>query len=74
MDMIPLKPARKAQLEAYAQRHGQDAATALDDILVGVFDSEERQSGEAVEWIREGYADFKPDVPGPSRTCLRNCA
>ena len=25
MDMIPLKPERKAQLEEYAKRRGQDA-------------------------------------------------
>ena len=29
MDMIPVKPERKAQLEDYAQRHGQDTAAAL---------------------------------------------
>jgi hypothetical protein len=33
MDMIPLKPERLAQLEEYAQRHGQDPAAALDDAL-----------------------------------------
>ena len=30
---IPLKPERKAQLEDYAQRHGQDPADALDEVL-----------------------------------------
>src|ERR1019366_8705871 len=30
MDMIPLKPERKAQLEEYAKRRGQDPAAALD--------------------------------------------
>ena len=33
MDMIPLKPERKAQLEEYAKRRGQDPAAALDDAL-----------------------------------------
>jgi hypothetical protein len=33
MDMIPLKPERKAQLEEYAKRRGQDPATALDNVL-----------------------------------------
>ena len=31
MDKIPLKPERKAQLEEYAQRRGQDPAIALDE-------------------------------------------
>jgi hypothetical protein len=31
MDVIPIKPERKAQLEEYAQRRGQDTAAALDD-------------------------------------------
>jgi hypothetical protein len=30
MDMMPVKPERKAQLEEYARRHGQDAAAALE--------------------------------------------
>ena len=33
MEMLPVKPERKAQLDAYAERHGQDAVTALDDVL-----------------------------------------
>lgn len=31
--MMPIKPERKAELEEYAQRHGQDAVTALDYVL-----------------------------------------
>ena len=33
MEMMPVKPERKAQLEEYAKRRGQDTATALDDAL-----------------------------------------
>jgi hypothetical protein len=33
MELIPIKPERKAQLEEYAQRHGKDPAAALDDAL-----------------------------------------
>jgi hypothetical protein len=33
MDVIPIKPERKAQLEEYAQRRGKDTAAALDDAL-----------------------------------------
>lgn len=39
MDVIPIRPERKAQLEEYAQRHGQDPATALDEVLA-----------DALEW------------------------
>jgi predicted transcriptional regulator len=66
MDMIPLKPERKAQLEEYAQRHGQDPATALDDVLAEVFDLEQQEYREAVEGIREGYADFKAGRTRPA--------
>lgn len=58
MDMIPLKPERKAQLEQYAQRHGQDPAAALDDVLAAALDWEELEYREATEGIRHGYADF----------------
>jgi hypothetical protein len=33
MDMIPLKPERRAQLEEYAKRRGQEPAAALDEAL-----------------------------------------
>ena len=46
METIPLKPERKAQLEDYAQRHGQDPATALDDVLA-----------TALEWERQDYQE-----------------
>ena len=38
MDMIPIKPERKSQLEQYAQRRGQDSASALDDALANYFE------------------------------------
>ena len=33
MDMLPVTPERKAQLDDYAPRHGQDTAAALDEVL-----------------------------------------
>ena len=59
MDMIPVKPERKAQLEDYAQRHGQDTAAALDDVLSAYLEWERQDFQEAVEGIREGYEDMK---------------
>jgi len=38
MDTIPLKPERRAELEEYAQRHGQDPASALDEALAAYLD------------------------------------
>ena len=61
MDTIQISPERKSQLEGYAQRHGQDAAAALDDVLSEYLAWEEQDYCEAVEGIREGYADFKAD-------------
>jgi hypothetical protein len=34
MDTIPIKPERRAQLEEYAERLGQDPVAALDEVLV----------------------------------------
>lgn len=59
MDMMPVKPERKAQLEDYAQRHGQDAVTALDDVLARYLGWERQEYQEAVAGIREGYEDLK---------------
>jgi hypothetical protein len=44
MEMLPLTPERKAQLDDYAQRHGQTPAEALDELLA-----------DALEWERQEY-------------------
>jgi len=59
MASIPLKPERMAQLEEHAQRRGQDPATVLDDVLADYLDCERQDYQEAVEGIRQGYADLK---------------
>ena len=59
MDMIPLKPERKAQLEEYARRRGQDPTAALDDALAAYLEWESQDFPEAVEGIRRGYEDIK---------------
>ncbi len=59
MDMVPLKPERKAQLDEYAKRHGQDPAAALDEALATYLDWERQDFEEAVEGIRQGYEDLK---------------
>jgi predicted transcriptional regulator len=56
---LQLSPERKAQLTDYAQRHGQDPAAVLDEIVADALDWERLDREEAVEGIRRGYADFK---------------
>jgi hypothetical protein len=70
MDMIPLKPERKAQLEEYAQRHGQDPATALDDALGAYLEWERQDFDEAVEGIRRGHEDVKTRRTRPAADLL----
>jgi len=59
MEMIPLKPERKAQLDEYAKRHCQDPAAALDDVLAAYLEWERQDFEEAVEGIRQGHEDVK---------------
>ncbi len=66
MDAIPLKPERKAQLEAYAKRRGQDPATALDDALAAYLEWERQDFAEAADGIRRGYEDVKAGNTRPA--------
>jgi predicted transcriptional regulator len=70
MDMIPLKPERRAELEEYAQRHGKDAASALDEAL-GAYLEWERQDFEgAIEGIRKGHEDVMAGRSRPASEFL----
>jgi hypothetical protein len=66
METIPITPERKAQLDCYAQRHGQDAAEALDELLATYLAWDEQDYREAVEGIRQGYADLKAGRTQPA--------
>lgn len=59
MDVIPIKPERRAQLEEYAQRRGKDPAAALDDVLAEYLEWEREDFEQAVGGIRQGYDDVK---------------
>jgi predicted transcriptional regulator len=59
MDTVSITPERKAQLDDYAQRHGQDTAAALDALLADALEWEQQDYREAVEGIRQGYADYQ---------------
>jgi predicted transcriptional regulator len=70
METIPLKPERKAQLEDYAQRHGQDPAAAPDDVLAAAFEWEQQDYHEAVEGIRRGAEDIEAGRTRPAAEFL----
>lgn len=59
MELIPLKPERKAELEEYARRRGQDPETALDEALAAYLEWERQDFAQAVEGVRRGYDDMK---------------
>jgi predicted transcriptional regulator len=70
MDMIPLKPERKAQLEEYAKRRGQDPATALDNALATYLEWERQDFVEAVDGVRQGSEDVKAGRTRPATEFL----
>lgn len=70
MEMIPLKPERKAQLEEYAQRHGQDPAAALDEALGAYLEWERQEFEETVEGIRRGHEDVRAGRTRPAAEFL----
>jgi predicted transcriptional regulator len=59
MDVIPIKPERKAQLEEYEQRRGQDTAAALAHALAEYLEWERQDYQETIEGIRQGLEDVK---------------
>lgn len=70
MDMLPLKPERRAQLEEYASRLGTDAAEALDHVLAEYFAWEQQDFEASVEAIRRGYEDMEAGRTLPAEEFL----
>ena len=66
MEMIPLTPERKAQLDDYAQRHGQDTAAALDEVLANYLEWERQDYSETVDAVLESYEDVKTGRTQPA--------
>ncbi len=66
MAMLRVKPERKAQLDAYAERNGQDAVTALDDVLADYFAWAQQDYDETVQAVLEGYEDVKAGLTRPA--------
>ena len=63
---LQISDERQAQINDYAQRHGQDPSTALDEVLATALDWEQQDFEEAVEGIRQGYEDVKAGRTRPA--------
>ena len=70
MEMLPVKPERKAQLDDYAQRHGQDTATALDEVLENYLQWERDDYTGSLQAIHRGYQDVKNGRTRPAAEFL----
>ena len=66
MEMLPVTAERKAQLDDYAQRHGQDTAAALDEVLANYLEWERQDYNETVEAVLEAYEDVKAGRTQPA--------
>jgi predicted transcriptional regulator len=70
VDMIPLTPERKAQLEEYAKRRGQEPAAALDEALAAYLEWERQDFAEAVEGVGRGFEDLRAGRTKPATEFL----
>ena len=70
MEMVPLTPERKAQLDDYAQRHGQAPAEALDEVLADALAWGRQEYSETVAAVMESYEDVKAGRTKPAGEVL----
>jgi len=66
MHMVSLKPERRAQLEEYAKRLGQDPAAVLDEALAAYLEWELQDFAETTERIRRGFEDVRAGRTRPA--------
>ena len=71
MEMVPLTAERKAQLDAYAARHGQDAASALDRVLAEALEWDKQEYEKSVAAIHQGYEEVKAGRTQPAAEFFR---
>jgi predicted transcriptional regulator len=67
MQSIPLTPGRQAELEKFAQEHGQSPADTLDEAVATYLEWRRQDYQEAVEGIRGGYEDVRAGRTRPVR-------
>jgi predicted transcriptional regulator len=70
MDVVPIKPERKAQLDDYAQRYGQNVTDALDEALAAYLEWERTDYQQAVEGTRRGCEDMRAGHTRPAAEFL----
>ena len=70
MDVIPINPERRTQLEEFARRHGQDTAAVLDDALAVYLESERREHVETVTAVLEAHQSVQSGRTRPSNLFL----
>lgn len=63
---VTLTSERRAQLDDYAKRHGQDLQTALDDVLADYFAWERRYHDETVMALLEANEDVNAGRTKPA--------
>jgi hypothetical protein len=66
MELLPVTPERKAQLDDYAHRHGQNAAAALDEVLANYLEWEREDYDETVAAVMEANEDAKAGCTQPA--------
>jgi len=59
MEMVPLTPERKAQLDEYAQRRGEASAQVLDEVLADALAWEQQEYEETVVAATQAYESVK---------------
>ena len=68
---IELSAERQAQLHDYAQRHGQDLSSALNDILAEALEWDRLDREDAAEGIRRGIDSLKAGHTRPASDFLK---
>jgi hypothetical protein len=63
---LHLSAEHQAELADYAQRHGQDPATALSELVADALTWERQYYRESVEGIRKGYESMKASGTRPA--------
>jgi hypothetical protein len=66
MDMLPVNPERKAQLEEYARLHDQTLEEALDDVLARHLAWDKEDHEETVQALLEAEEDIKAGRTKPA--------
>jgi hypothetical protein len=64
--VIPINPERKAQLEAYARRHGQDRGTAIDETLDMYLELEQLDYNDTVNAVWVAHQGVKAGRARPA--------